>query len=89
MTVKRDIWKLEKGIFLKDGKTRPAKVKKVGRAYQITIHEGKNRIVRRMFGKLGKNVTRLQRIRIGSLTLSGLKPGKYRFLREKELAKVF
>ncbi len=81
---------IEKGIFLEDGKTSPAKVKKkLQRVIEITIHEGKNRIIRRMMKKLRYNVRYLERIKIGNLGLNGLKPGKYRILDNKEKDSIF
>ena len=52
----------------------------------ITITEGKNRQVRRMFEAIGKNVEFLKRIRLGDLTVSGLDRGEVRPLTEEEVA---
>ena len=52
----------------------------------VTITEGKNREIRRMFEAIGKNVTLLKRIRIGELTLRGLDRGSYRKLSQQEIA---
>ena len=52
----------------------------------ITITEGKNRQVRRMFETIGKNVDFLKRVSIGNLKLSGLNRGEYRLLTEQEIA---
>ncbi len=52
---------------------------------KITIHEGKNRQVRRMFKAIGKNVLSLERIAIGKLNLAGLKVGECRPLTDKEV----
>jgi len=79
------IKKLEKGIILEDGKTSPAKINKLEKdIIEITIHEGKNRIIRRMMKKLGYKVLTLKRIKIGNLELGKLKTGEYRDLEEKE-----
>ncbi len=53
---------------------------------RITIHEGRNRQVRRMCQAAGMTVTRLRRIREGKLSLGDLKPGQWRYLTEEELA---
>ncbi|MBD3249647.1 pseudouridine synthase [Candidatus Woesearchaeota archaeon] len=82
------IMQLEEGVMLKDGKTRPAKVVRTENALEITIHEGKNRIIRRMFEKIDVPIKFLQRIRIGNLSLGKLKQGKYKFLDKKELKKL-
>ena len=52
---------------------------------EITIHEGRNRQVRRMCEVAGMHVTRLRRIREGSLSLGDLAPGKWRYLTEDEV----
>lgn len=54
----------------------------------VTIHEGRNRQVRRMCAEAGMEVTRLCRIREGKLQLGDLQPGKWRELTEKELAEL-
>ena len=53
---------------------------------QVTIHEGRNRQVRRMCAMAGMSVTRLIRIAEGTLRLGDLKPGKWRYLTEEEVA---
>ena len=72
--------KLEKGMVLDDGMTYPAKVKRIKTSppynYSITIHEGRNRQVRRMFSELGHVISALKRVRIGDLTLGNLEEGK-------------
>lgn len=55
---------------------------------QITIHEGRNRQVRRMCELAGMHVTRLRRIREGSLELGTLPKGKWRYLTPEEVAKL-
>ena len=52
----------------------------------ITITEGKNREIRRMFEAIGKTVTLLKRIKVGELTLRGLDRGSYRKLSQEEIA---
>lgn len=52
----------------------------------VTITEGKNREIRKMFEAIGKNVTLLKRIKIGELTLRGLDRGSYRKLTQQEIA---
>ncbi|RYD02914.1 hypothetical protein N752_22270 [Desulforamulus aquiferis] len=77
-----------------DGPTAPAEVKLASvtdnRALlEITIHEGRNRQVRRMCEHIGYQVLRLQRTRVGPLNLEGLKPGQFRPLTQKELREIF
>jgi 23S rRNA pseudouridine2605 synthase len=87
------IKKLEQGIDLDDGRTAPAKVKIVRRVglncwFELTIHEGKNRQVRRMCEFLGLSVVRLKRIRLGFLDLAGVETGEYRLLDDSEIARL-
>lgn len=86
---------LEKGIVLEDGKTAPAKVKFVSgntkngtSIIEISIHEGRNRQVRRMFEAIGHPVLKLKREMYGFLTLKGLKPGDARTLRPHEVKQL-
>lgn len=52
---------------------------------RITIHEGRNRQIRKMFETIGAEVKQLQRIAEGSLRLGNLKPGEWRFVRRNEV----
>ena len=81
---------IEHGILLEDGKTSPAKVKKIeDNLIEITIHEGKNKIIKRMMEELGYKVNSLKRIRVGSLELGDLRISKYKKLDEKEREKIY
>jgi 23S rRNA pseudouridine2605 synthase len=85
-----EIKEIKTGIELRDGKTSPAKVKKCDRKFlEVTIQEGKNQIIKRMFKKLGFRVKSLKRISIGRLTMGKLKMGEYRELTKKEMDKIF
>lgn len=65
----------------------PAWVEPAGEGkLSVTIHEGRNRQVRRMCAQAGLQVTRLRRVREGALTLGGLKPGCWRPITMEELA---
>lgn len=76
---KEQIKRLREGMTLRDGPVRPAGVKRYSaKRLEITIHEGRNRIVRRMFQALGHKVMKLERVRIGKLFLNNLKPGEFR-----------
>lgn len=87
---KEQIKELQEGIELRDGKTRPAIVKRIDRTFlEVTISEGKNQIIKRMFRKLGFRVKQLKRISIGRLKLFRLRPGEHRELSQKELDKIF
>lgn len=80
----KDIREIEKGMYLKDGFIK-AKVKMYHRdQLEVTIHEGKKWIIKRMFFKLGYYVRELSRTKIGNLRLD-VKIGKWRFLTRKEV----
>jgi 23S rRNA pseudouridine2605 synthase len=79
------IEQLQSGIYLDDGKTAPAKLKKVSKEeanswLEITIHEGRKRQVRRMFDRVGHSVIKLKRIKTGNLVLGDLPEGAFRYL---------
>ena len=77
---------LRKGVELDDGITAPAQAALVGQnMIRLTIHEGRNRQVRRMCEAVGHPVLRLVRTRIGPLVDRQLKPGAYRSLTNSEL----
>lgn len=77
---------LREGIELEDGPTAPAKVSLLAdNLLRITIHEGRNRQIRRMCDAVGHPVLRLVRTRIGPLHDPRLKPGEWRDLSVEEL----
>jgi 23S rRNA pseudouridine2605 synthase len=77
---------LEKGVMLSDGTTKPAKVDVIDKdLINITIHEGRNRIIKRMLKKLGYQTLELKRVRIGNLSLGDLKSGEFRKLSKEEI----
>ncbi len=57
-----------------------------GTVYRVVIHEGRNRIIRRVFERVGYPVLRLHRVRVGPLWLGNLAPGQWRDLTPEELA---
>jgi 23S rRNA pseudouridine2605 synthase len=77
---------LRQGVDLDDGRTAPATVGVVAPGVlRITIHEGRNRQVRRMCEAVGHPVRRLVRTRIGPLTDPSLAPGRWRLLSDAEV----
>lgn len=88
---------LQQGVMLEDGITAPARARLLGvrqdrrnprnqvAAVEITLHEGRNRQVRRMLAAVGHEVIHLQRTRIGPLRLVGLQPGQYRYLTLRDI----
>ena len=85
--------RLERGLTLDDGKTAAAKVENIRMAgsgcwFELTIHEGRNRQVRRMCEAVGLSVVRLKRIRLDFLDLNEIATGRYRRLRDSEIVKL-
>jgi 23S rRNA pseudouridine2605 synthase len=77
---------LRAGVELEDGRTAPAGVRRLaGASIELTIHEGRNRQVKRMFEAVGHRVRRLHRSRFGPLTVEGLEPGAWRELQPSEI----
>ena len=90
-----DFDKLRIGVKLEDGMTAPAIVNLLdydhehkATLFDITIHEGRNRQVRRMCDAIGFPVRELKRIKLGPIKLSNLGRGKFRPLSENELAQL-
>jgi 23S rRNA pseudouridine2605 synthase len=89
-----DVKRLRDGVELDDGMTAPARVRIVQRAadhaaLEITIHEGRNRQVRRMGDAIGHRVRRLVRTRIGPLHDRNLAPGEWRPLTAPEVRALY
>lgn len=87
---REDIESFKKGIAIADYVTAPAKMKiikyvKGNSVVDITIHEGRNRQVRKMCSAIGHDIIRLKRIKIGIISLSGLKIGEWRYLSDSEV----
>ncbi len=77
---------LRRGVDLDDGPTAPARVRRVSpRVNELTIHEGRNRQVRRMAEAVGNEVVELRRVAFGSLRLGELAEGHSRRLRDAEV----
>lgn len=90
-----DVEKLRKGVKIENYITKPAIVrilktdleKNISRL-EITIHEGKNRQVRKMCEAIDKKVQALHRTKVGSLSVKQLKIGQWRYLTEKEIEQL-
>jgi 23S rRNA pseudouridine2605 synthase len=75
---------LAKGVELEDGPTAPAQVRRLGPStVELSIHEGRNRQVRRMLETVGHPVRRLHRSRYAGLAVDDLAPGEWRELLER------
>lgn len=92
---KEAVEQLKKGVKIEDYKTRPANVKilktdeeKEQSRLEITIHEGKNRQVRKMCEAVGHKVLALHRSKISGIGVKDLPLGKWRYLRKEEIKKI-
>ncbi|AQT68939.1 Ribosomal large subunit pseudouridine synthase B [Anaerohalosphaera lusitana] len=86
-----DLEKLKKGLWLAEGRTNRAAVKVLSRTpkdtiVEITIRQGLNRQIRRMFARVGYKVKRLKRTKIGNIEMKGLPVGAYRTLTKSQVA---
>ncbi len=87
---REEVLKLQAGVIIDGEKTAEAKVRVTEitdhtTSLSVIIHEGRNRQVRKMFEAINKKVIHLTRVRHGELMLSGLKPGQWRHLTDKEI----
>ena len=90
----REVRALARGVTLEDGPARATRVGVVQRGagsalVELVVTEGRNRLVRRMIGALGKRVLRLVRTQIGPLRLGRLKPGTVRRLSPGEVRALY
>lgn len=88
------ISKLSRGVELDGVKTAPAKIVLMEETdtnawYEVTLHEGRNQQIRKMFDSIGHSVVKLRRVAIGFLKNEKLKPGELRFLTEVEVKRFF
>ena len=90
-----EVEQLRKGVKIEDYTTKPARVKilktdieKDISRLEITIHEGKNRQVRKMCEAVGRKVIALHRSKIGKIGVKDLDLGKWRFLQKKEVQEL-
>ncbi|MBQ1876656.1 MAG: rRNA pseudouridine synthase [Selenomonas sp.] len=85
---------LRRGLQLEDGMTAPAKARLLGSRgglskVEVTIHEGRNRQVRRMFSAIGCDVRKLKRVRFAFLSLKDVAVGQHRPLTPKEVDRLY
>lgn len=88
-----EIQKISRGVRLEDGLTAPCRVYPLRETegnmwLEMTLHEGRNRQVKRMWEKLGFHVLKLKRVNFGGLPVGNLKIGEYRLLRPAEVQKL-
>lgn len=84
------IRKLERGIVLDKVKTAPAQIKQMELSdtnawFEVTLFEGRNQQIRKMFDSIGHSVLKLRRVAIGFLRNEKLRPGEFRLLSEAEV----
>ena len=85
--------RLAKGLRLEDGPVKPDRVKLIDSTetkslVRITLHEGRNRIVRRMMDAVGHPVRRLSRVSIGPVRLGNMRVGESRHLTREEIGEL-
>ena len=84
-----DLRRLADGVELEDGPTAPARVRRLsGARFELVLHEGRNRQVRRMVETVGHRVRHLHRSVYAGLTLAGLAPGAWRELTPSEVERL-
>ena len=91
-----DYFNLKKGIIINGKKVNISKIKirkkdkeKNTSFVEITIHEGRNHIVKNIFKEMGYDVLKLKREKYGFLTLGNLKSGEYRKLKKYEIERFY
>ncbi len=88
-----DMGRLTEGIELEDGTAKADRVERadphIGNLFLLSIHEGKNRQIRRMFEALGADVKKLERIRYAGLTAKGVRKGKWKRLTREEVTMLY
>jgi len=88
-----EVRRLSRGITLEDGPTAPCRIAPRREArenawLEMTLREGRNRQVKRMWERMGYPVLKLRRVSFAGLSLGSLKPGEYRHLRPSEVEKL-
>src|SRR5215468_183580 len=85
---------IERGVTIGGKRTAPAEIRLTEESetnawYKVTLYEGRNQQIRKMFDHIGHSVIKLRRVKIGFLKNEKLKPGQYRFLSEAEVKRFF
>jgi len=85
---------IETGVFLEDGKTHPARVRvadttdKTNAWVEVTVTEGRYRLIRRMFAQLGHPVAKLRRESFGTISIRNMERGQLRTLSKAEINRL-
>ena len=86
---KTALQRLRDGVDLEDGRTAPARARRLGRGrIELVLHEGRKHQVKRMCAAVGHPVVRLHRSAYAGLTLAGLEPGAWRELEPHEVERL-
>jgi 23S rRNA pseudouridine2605 synthase len=85
-----DIFSIKKGVMIESVPARAINITHVSSTfnnnwYSIILHEGRNRIIRKIGDVVGHRILKIKRVRIGHLKLGSLSSGSYRFLKEREI----
>lgn len=85
---------LERGVVIDGKRTAPAKIRLLETSetnawYEVTLHEGRNQQIRKMFDSIGHSVLKLRRVAIGFIKDQKMKPGEFRFLNEAEVQRFY
>ena len=86
--------RLRRGVRIDAARTYPAEIRELPSTdanswYAVTLYQGRNQQIRKMFDVIGHSVMKLRRIAIGTLNDEGLKPGHYRLVDESEVKRFF
>ena len=90
----RDLKQIERGVYLEDGRSAPAKVRVVETTdtqnawVEVTVTEGRNRLIRRIFGTLGHPVSKLRRESFATISIRGMERGQVRALTGEEIQRL-
>jgi 23S rRNA pseudouridine2605 synthase len=86
----RDLDRLRRGAYIDKERLAPCEIKPLKSSenpwFEVTLHQGRNQQIRRMFQAIGHPVEKLRRVRIGFLADEKLRSGQWRFLTEQEVA---
>jgi 23S rRNA pseudouridine2605 synthase len=90
MPAERDLDRLRRGAFIDKERLAPCDIRSLKGSdnpwFEVTLHQGRNQQIRRMFQAIGHPVEKLRRVRIGSLEDEKLRSGQWRFLTDQEVA---
>lgn len=86
----RQVDQLRRGTIIDGVRTAPAEITELESAdtngwFNVTLHQGRNQQIRKMFDSIGHSVMKLRRVQIGPLTDKDLKPGHFRLLKDAEV----